>query len=114
MRLLAAYGLAEHSRVGWQVTTASLDQLAEQLGVLDTIVALVERHRDERRRYRAALGIPTRQHLSIVPSLDLPPPTPRPQPPPPVPGEQETALELLERVLGARIIQIADPDSQTA
>lgn len=114
LRLLAAYGLAEPSPAGWQIGTASLEQLAEQLGVTDTIVAIVERHRDERARFRAALGIPTRAHLSIVANHDLPPPIPRMHPPPP-PGEGETALELLQRVLGARIIiPTTGPQSQTA
>jgi len=114
LRLLAGYGLAEPGRTGWQIGSASLEQLAEQLGVTETIVAIVERHRDERARFRAALGIPTRQHLSIVPNPDQSSPTPRTHPPPPVPGEGETALELLQRVLGARIIPTAGPESQTA
>ena len=114
LRLLAAYGLAEPSRTGWRIGTASLEQLAEQLGVTETIVAIVERHRDERARFRAALGIPTRAHLSIVPNPDQPLPTPHPHPPPSIPGEGETALELLQRVLGARIIPTAGPESQTA
>ena len=104
LRLLAAHGLAEHSPTGWRITTASLDQLAEQLGILDRIAAIVGRHRDERRRYRAALGIPTREHLTIVPA---PPPPPRPSHPPPLQAPEETALDLLQRVLGARIIDVA-------
>ena len=102
LRLLAAYGLAEHSHTGWRITTASLTQLAEQFGILDLIVALVDRHRDERRRYRIALGIPSREHLSAVPPLQPPE-----RPPHLPPSREETALELLERVLGAHIVDVA-------
>ena len=114
LRLLAAHGLAERGSAGWQITTASLTQLAEQLGITEAIAAIVARHREERARYRAALGIPTRTHLAIVADPDQPPPTPQPHPPPPMPGEAETALELLHRVLGARIIHTSGPESQTA
>ena len=57
LRLLAAYGLAEPSLAGWQIGMTSLEELAEQLGVTETIASIVARHRDERARYRAALGI---------------------------------------------------------
>lgn len=88
---------------GWRNTSRSLTQLADQLGITETIRALVMRHRDERRRYRQALRIPEREHLTVLPGPELPPW--RLQEPPP--DDEQTAMELLERVLGAHLIQVA-------
>ena len=106
LRLLAAYHLAEQTPTGWTVTATSLTLLADQLGVTDTIRAQIARHRTERAAYRAALRVVARGHLTVVPS-DWPPPwDPPPDRPPPEPDEA-SALDLLQRLLGARLIDDA-------
>jgi hypothetical protein len=71
--------------------------LAEQFGCADTVRALLNRHRDERTRYRRAMRIVDQHHLPTLRNTDgyLWPP---PEPPP---DDQESLLELLERELGA-------------
>jgi len=96
LETLAAWNLAE-SRAGRWVLVAgtSLHQLAEQFGCVDTVRALVKRHRDERARYRRALRVVDQQHLPVQAPTDgyLWPPEP--------PPDQETLLDLLQRELGA-------------
>jgi len=103
LNLLASHDLAHQTPQGWRNTSRSLTQLADQLGITETIRALVMRHRDERRRYRQALRIPEREHLTVLPGPELPP-WRLPEPPP---DDEQTAMELLERVLGAHLIQVA-------
>ena len=75
-------------------------QLAEQFGCADTVRALLNRHRDERARYRRALRIVDQHHIPALSSTEayLWPPEP--------PPDEETLLELLERELGAHPIPI--------
>jgi len=101
LETLAAFHLVEQRRGRWSiVATTSLSVLADQFGVYDTIIALIARHRDERATYRRLLRIAD------------PPPTTTTDlpdqhsglPPPPPPDEAETALDILQRMLGAQLI----------
>jgi len=76
---------------------ASLTGLAEQFGVLETIRKTVQRHRGERTIYRRILQI-----AEAKPLLSFTPDNWHPWPPPdPLPSDDATALDLLERILGA-------------
>ena len=102
-RRAAAWHLAESRAGRWLlVAGTSLHLLAEQFGCVDTVRALVHRHRADRARYRRALRIVDQHHT----------PAPNPSegyrwpPPEPPPDEGETLLELLERELGAHPISV--------
>jgi hypothetical protein len=98
LETLAARHLVEPCDGRWVlVPGTSLQQLAEQFGCADTVRALLNRHRDERTRYRRAMRIVDQHHLPTLRNTDgyLWPP---PEPPP---DDQESLLELLERELGA-------------
>lgn len=51
LKLLASHDLAHQTPQGWRKTSRSLAQLADQLGITETLHAVVLRHRDERRRF---------------------------------------------------------------
>ncbi len=97
LETLSAFNLADQRGGRWSVVAAtSLTVLAEQFGVLETIRKTVQRHRDERAAYRRVL-----QMAEAKPVLSPGPADwswPPPEPPPP---EDVTALDLLERILGA-------------
>jgi len=97
LETLSAFNLADQRGGRWSVVAAtSLTVLAEQFGVLETIRKTVQRHRDERAAYRRVL-----QMVEAKPVLSPGPADwswPPPEPPPP---EDVTALDLLERILGA-------------
>lgn len=98
LRTLASYNLAEQHRGRWIIQTGtSLTALAEQLGVLDTIRIIVQRHRDERARYRYVLLKVEKRGVFQPPTedWDLWPPEPPPD------DDGLTLLDLLQRVLGA-------------
>ena len=68
LETLAAWNLVEPRDGRWVlVPGTSLQQLAEQFGCADTVRALLNRHRDERARYRRALRIVDQHH---VPALE--------------------------------------------
>lgn len=98
LETLAAFNLAVKIRGRWQlVATTSLADLAEALGCADTIRRCVVRHRAERQQYRRALQIVTVTEAhqdGITPDgwdwLAEPPP-----------DEEDTAWDMLGRVLGA-------------
>ena len=100
LETLAAWNLVRPTGAGRWVLVAgtSLQQLAEQFGCADTVRALVKRHRDERARYRRALRIVDQHHVPVLAPTEsyLWPPEP--------PPDEETLLELLERELGAYLI----------
>jgi len=97
LETLSAFNLAGQRGGRWSIVAAtSLTVLAEQFGVLETIRKTVQRHRDERAAYRRILQMAeAKPHLSPGPAEWSWPP---PDPPPP---EDVTALDLLERILGA-------------
>ena len=101
LETLAAWNLVEPRDGRWVlVPGTSLQLLAEQFGCADTVRALLNRHRDERARYRRALRIVDQHHVPALSGTDgyLWPPEP--------PPDEETLLELLERELGAHPIPI--------
>lgn len=100
LETLAAWNLVEPRAGRWVIVAGtSLQLLAEQFGCVDTVRALVKRHRDERARYRAALRVVDHHHIPVLcPGEDYR--WPAPEPPP----DEETLLELLERELGAHPI----------
>ena len=101
LETLAAWHLVEPRDGRWVlVAGTSLRQLAEQFGCADTVRALLNRHRDERARYRRALRIVDQHHVPVLSSAEA-----YLWPPEPPPGE-ETLLELLERELGAHPIPV--------
>ena len=100
LRTLAAWNLAQQRRGRWTLATgADLTLLAEQFGCTDTVRALINRHRDERAAYRRALRVGD-QHIETV-NLSRTEQWPDPEPPP----EIETLLDLLERELGAHLVE---------
>jgi hypothetical protein len=100
LETLAAWNLVESRAGRWTIVPgASLHQLAEQFGCVDTVRALVKRHRDERARYRRVLRVVDHHNIpALRPGEDYR--WPAPEPPP----DEETLLELLERELGAHPI----------
>ena len=101
LRTLAAWNLAQQRRGRWTLAAGTdLTLLAEQFGCLDTVRALIQRHRDERAAYRRALRV-VDQHTETVHLTTRTEQWPDPEPPP----EIETLLDLLERELGAHLIQ---------
>jgi hypothetical protein len=103
LETLAAWNLVEPKAGRWVLVPAtSLVLLAEQFGCTDTVRALVNRHRDERARYRRALRVVDQHPISVLDPADgylWPPPDPPPE-------DEETLLELLERELGAHPIPV--------
>jgi hypothetical protein len=100
LQILAAFGLADRSPTGWTVGKASLQQLAEQFGIVDIIRAQIARYRAERITWWARLGI---VRLNIdgqsVGFHDTRPP------PPPDNYIDGTLMDLLEAELGATLIE---------
>ncbi len=99
LETLVAWNLVETRAGRWVlVAGTSLHLLAEQFGCVDTVRTLINRHRDERVRYRRALRIVDQQRILVASEADgyLWPP----QPPP----DEETLLDLLHRELGAYLI----------
>jgi hypothetical protein len=100
LETLAAWNLVSPTGDGrWGVVAGtSLQVLAEQFGCADTVRALVNRHRDERTRYRKALKVVDQYHIPVLAPADHYhwPPEPPPQ--------HETLMELLERELGAHLV----------
>jgi len=97
LETLSAFNLADQRGGRWSIVAAtSLTVLAEQFGVLETIRKTVQRHRDERAAYRRVLQIVEAKPLLSPDPADWswPPPDPPPQ-------DDVTALDLLERILGA-------------
>jgi hypothetical protein len=102
LETLAAWHLVEPRDGRWVLAPGtSLQQLAEQFGCADTVLALLNRHRDERARYRQALRIVDQHHVPALSSTEA-----YLWPPEPPPADEETLLELLERELGAHPIPI--------
>jgi len=63
LQTLAAFHLVQQRRGRWTiVATTSLTLLAGQIGVYDTITALIARNRDERAAYRRLLRIADSPH----------------------------------------------------
>lgn len=104
LETLAAWNLAQPDGGGrWRiVTTTCLGRLAEAWGVIDTIRARITRHRAERAAYRRALRIPDDPYADLTLATWTAEHT-RPPPPPHVADPLDTALELLQRELGARL-----------
>jgi hypothetical protein len=98
---LAAWNLVRQHNGHWTLITGTdLRMLAEEFGCLDQVRAQINRHRDERAAYRHALRAVDR-HPAATTRLDHHTRTwPDPEPPP----EIETLLDLLERELGAHLI----------
>ena len=96
LETLGAFNLAEQRSGRWSIiASTSLTVLAEQFGAHDTITRQLARHRDERATYRRLLRIadptPTISTDTDDWYSDLPPPD----------DDGETALDILQRVLGA-------------
>ena len=95
LETLAAWNLVEPRDGRWVlVAGTSLQQLAEQFGCADTVRALLNRHRDERARYRRALRIVDQHHVPALSSTEayLWPPEPPPacrRVPTPLPTAQQ-------------------------
>ena len=95
LETLAAFNLVEQRAGRWEiVASTSLALLAESLGCAETMAERLAAHRVERAAYRRVLRVVDRrletmvdEDLLIEPGVD-----------------GETALELLERILGARRI----------
>lgn len=110
LETLAAWNLAAPDGRGrWQIVRATcLGRLAEAWGVLDSIRTLISRHRSERAQYRRALRIPDNPYPDVAladwTAQQHAPPPPPPPPPSPVLDPLATALELLQRELGAATI----------
>jgi hypothetical protein len=103
LETLAAWNLVEPREGRWLlVPGTSLALLAEQFGCVDTVRALVKRHRDERNQYRRALRV-VDQHPISMPGPANSYLWPAPDPPP---EDEETLLQLLERELGAHPIPV--------
>lgn len=97
LETLGAFNLARQRGGRWTVVAGTdLRLLAEQLGVLHTIADLIARHRVERAAYRRVLHIADRHTITADPLVW---PVQEPQPPPDQPTE--TALDILQRILGA-------------
>lgn len=111
---LAAFGLAVRASAGWTRGPADPVAVARTLGADQLVAAQVERYRADRRSWRARLG------LDLGPAVDellddapLPPPDPHaptdhtgwtPAYPQPPPETEETALEVVCRLLGGVLI----------
>jgi len=95
LHILAAFDLVEQRGGRWRiVATTSLAVLAEMLGCAEVILARLEVHRAERAQYRRVLRIVAPLHTGHTSGGVWTGPLP----------DGETALEVLERILGARRI----------
>lgn len=108
LETLAAWNLARPDGHGrWVIVrTTCLGRLAETWGVVDTIRALINRHRSERAAYRRALRIPDDPYDELLLARragddQLHPPPPKPASPL---DPLDTALDLLQRQLGAILV----------
>ena len=93
LHVLAAFNLVERRADRWSIVAAtSLVVLAETLGCADAIVAKLAVHRAERAQYRRVLRVvqPLESGHTASGVWNGPP------------DEGETALDILERILGAR------------
>jgi len=100
--VLAEWGLAERTPGGWIRGPADLTRLAEAWGIVEAIRAQLAHYRAERAIWVAWL---VQRGLLLDPQFGRAPPPPEPDTlPPPDLEHAETALELVERLLGARII----------
>ena len=97
LETLGAFDLARQRGGRWTVVAGTdLTVLAEQLGVLETIADQVQRHRVERAAYRRVLHIADRHTITADP------PSWRVEEPESPPDQAiETALDVLQRILGA-------------
>lgn len=104
LETLAAWNLAKPDGRGrWLIVrTTCLARLAEAWGVVDAIRERIAAHRAERAAFRRAMRIPDDPYADLAlaswtdrPNSNAPPLTPPPDP-------VDTALDLLERELGAR------------
>jgi DNA-binding IclR family transcriptional regulator len=96
LETLSAFNLAAQHGGRWiMVAGTDLAVLAEQLGVTEIIDALVRQHREERAAYRLVLQIADR-HTTVVAGARW-----FGAPEPPSDPGTETALEVLQRILGA-------------
>ncbi len=95
LHTLAAFNLVEQRAGRWFIiSTTSLIVLAESLGCADVIAARLEAHRAERAQYRRVLRVVQPLETGHTPGGAWTGP----------PEEGETALEVLERILGAQRI----------
>jgi hypothetical protein len=110
LRILAEHGLAIRGRDGWRLGRASLRALAEVFGVLELLAAIRARYAVERAAWRATLAGWRREHPALqqqTRASRAPPPRSSPVEPPPgePPEDPVTTLDLLERVLGAHVVE---------
>ena len=130
LALLAEHGLAERvPHEGWRRGPVALDDLADQLGVIEQVEALIAEYAVERAAWRAILGIIDPLHVPDVvhghgaqAGADAPPWWPSGHGPPDdvdaaaydqalaETAELETILELLHRELGAITLGIRAPE----
>ena len=95
LHTLAAFNLVEQRAGRWFIIAAtSLIVLAEALGCADVIAARLQVHRAERAQYRRALRVVQPLETGHTPGGAWTGP----------PEEGETALDILERILGAQRI----------
>lgn len=92
LETLAAFNMVEQRSGGWAVVaTTSLVVLAESLGCAAAISDRLHRHRLEREAFRRAMRVVTYLE-TVVPEEFYDP----------IVSEMESALDVLERILGAR------------
>lgn len=115
LKVLGAHGLAARANSGWIRTTQCLDNVARTVGVTELIDTLQTSYRQQRDAWQALLqaySAPphsprhakrTRSSYGALPRLPLKPTHARPAAAPPA----ETPLQLVCRVLGARILEPA-------
>jgi hypothetical protein len=97
---LSAWGLAERTSAGWTVGPASPVRVAEHVDAVQAMREQIARYRAERLEWWRYLGIID----SKAPLRTLPAP-PAPPPLPPDLADSETSLQLVERILGATVIE---------
>lgn len=92
LETLAAFNLVEQRGGRWSiVATTSLVILAESLGCAAEISARLHRHRLERQSFRRAMHVVVQLETAVPPDVYDP-----------LRSETESALDVLERILGAR------------
>jgi hypothetical protein len=101
--VLAEWGLAERTSGGWIRGPADLNQLAEAWGLVEQIREQIAHYRRERADWVAWLTARGVIVLGQPGQRSPPPPDPDTLPPPDL-DDAETALELVQRILGARAI----------
>ncbi len=95
LKTLAAFDLVEQRAGRWSiVATTSLSMLAESLGCAEQMADRLAAHRVERAAFRRVMGVIDRHLETSVPEEMLIEPG----------RDGDTALELLERMLGARMV----------